>query len=207
MTEDNVTDITKARAEEASKQGTFNFLDRLAGRGYATEDVEICLDEFAGHKIEKLREDLSNTPEGDQANLIATQIEALREKARESIYTMHFQGIPNEEYDEVVTATDEQFPIKYTETRNPLSMALERTPIPQPDRETYFQSHLWCKYITGISDHTGATDSNITPEWVAAFLKRAPIAAIASAIDAISKLQMTTDWMDGIQGEDFLAKP
>jgi len=196
----------KAIATEASTEENFNFLDRLAGRNYPTEDVEIYLDEAAGYLIQKLEVDASNTKDGEQADLIHKQIEYQREKAAKSRYVIHMEGISSEEYDACVDAATEQFPIETKDSRNPLTMAPESQVIENPDRDQYFRTLLWSKFIRKVTGPGGGVDSNITPEWVAVFANRAPITAVVKVSNTVDNLRMITDWMDRIQTDDFFPK-
>lgn len=193
-------------AEEHSKPGTFSFLDRLANRNYPTEEVEIFLDEATGHKIEKLASDLANATSDEQAVIIEKQIAALSEKARDSRYIVHMEGISVEEYDATVDAAQELYPTEFKESRHPLTMALERTPVPSEERDIFFRTQLWSKYIRSVEDASGNVDNNITPEWIGVVLNRSPIIAQARIQGGVEQLRMITSWMDEIQGEDFLAK-
>lgn len=209
MTEINTEELSaeaKAVAEEHSKQGTFNFLDRLANRNYPTEDVEIYLDERTGHQIEKLSQDLILQKDPEQREVIEKQIAHLSEKARASRYIVHLEGISTESYDSIVDAANEAYPLKYNEYHNPLTAQREREVIPDVNREQYFRTHLWAAFIKSFEDADGNIDDRISPEFVAYFLKVAPIAAQVRVGTAVEKLRMVTNWMDQIQGEDFLAK-
>lgn len=205
MTEINTEDA-RAVAEEHSKPGKFSFLDRLNGRNYPTEDVEIYLDEAAGHRIQKLQEDRLNCSDAEQALLIDEQIEHWRDKARESRYILHLQGISVEEYDAVVEMAQKEYPVEWRESRNPLTMATEREPVANEDRDQLFRTHLWAKFIVSIEDAEGNIDDNITPEFISIVQGHAPLVAQGKIAQAVHSLRMVTDWMDQIQGEDFLAK-
>lgn len=204
MTEE--IDPAKSRALEASKEETFNFLDRLTDRDYATEDVEIWLDEGGAHRLAKLREQHGAERDGEKADAIQDQIDELLERLKNSRYIVHLSGISSETYDAVVDAAQKEFPVEYEVSRNPLTMAAEKEIIPSEAREQFFRTHLWAKFITGVTAPNGATDNNITPEWVAVFLNRAPIAAVGRVMQKIEELRMITNWMDELQGPDFLAK-
>ena len=203
---EELSDSAREIAEARSKQGTFSFLDRLAGRDYPTDDVEIFLDEAAGHKIQKLNEDLANSQNAEQSEILEKQIDALREKARASRYIVHMEGIPVEDYDATVDAAEEEYPIEYNEYHNPLTMKRERDQIPNERRDIFFRTHLWAKFIRSVEDGDGNVDDNITPEWVSVVLGKSPIIAQARIQMAIEKLRMVSAWMDEVQGEDFLAK-
>lgn len=203
---EQMNDDAKAAAVEASQEGNFSFLDRLAGRDYPTEDVEIYLDEAAGHRISALRESLKAETDADKTEELIAQIEAQRDKARKSRYIVRVQGISIEDWDSTIDEANEHYPVQYEESTHPLTMAKVKNPIPSEERETFFRTHSWAKFIQSVTDADGNVDSNITPEWVAVFLNQAPIVAIAKVAVAIDKVRMTTEWMDQIQGDDFLAK-
>lgn len=207
-----MTDTEKASAEarviaeEKSKQGTFNFLDRLNGRDYPAEDVEIYLDERSGYIIQKLNEQILTATTPEQVEVLEKQIAHHREKARASRYIFHLEGISVEEYDSVVDLAREQYPLEFREHRNPLTAKLEREVVENEDREQLFRTELWSRFVRHIEDADGNVDTNITPEFMAVVLGHAPIAAQAAIGSAVEKLRMVSNWMDEIQGEDFLAK-
>lgn len=196
----------RARAEEFLKPGKFNFLERLAGRNMPTDEVDIYLDEATAHRIQKLEIKLLKASNNKERLSTEKQIDALKEKARESRYTIHLTAISVEDYDELVDMAREQFPIEYTESRNPLTMALERQVVPNDDREVLFRTHYWAKSITKVVNVAGDADEDITPEWVGFFLGHAPLMAMQAVQSGIEGLRMVSGWMDRLQGEDFLAK-
>lgn len=195
-------------AQENSKPGKFSFIDRLVGRSYPTKDVEIYLDEKAGHRIQELLVERDQVGAGDVKSLerIDADLAAWRKKAADSRYIIHMEGISVEEYDKVGDAAREQFPIEYNESRHPLTMELERTAVENDDRDTYFRTQLWSKFIRSVEDPMGAIDSDITPQFVAVMSGALPLVAMVRIQLALEELRMTTDWMDAIQDEDFLAK-
>jgi hypothetical protein len=209
MTEINIEQVeqeARAVAQEQSKQGVFNFLDRLTSRNYATEEVEIFLDEAEGKIILDLKEKLLYEKDPEKREVIENDITLHSRKAWESRYLLRLRGISVEEYDAVVDLAAKEYPYEYSESRNPLTAAVEREVIPNEDRDLLFRTHLWSKYFESIEDNNGNVDSNMTPEFVAVFLKLAPVAAQAQIGIAIHKLRMVTNWMEEIQGEDFFPK-
>lgn len=196
----------KAIAVEHSKPGNFSFVERLSGRNYPTEQLDVYLDEAAGYKLMKLELELIAARDANQAELIEKQIDYLREKAQDSRYTIHLEGISTEEYDAVVGKAQAEYPIEYRESRNPLTLAAERFAVENDDRDHYFRIHSWAKFIRKIEDAKGNVDENITPELTASILNALPLAGLGRLQVAIDKLRMVTDWMDKLQGDDFLAK-
>lgn len=196
----------KAVAEEHSKPGAFSFIDRVLGRNYPTKGVEIYLDEAAGHKIQELLIERASTVDADEIDRLDSDLALWRKKAAESRYIVNMEGIPVEEYDKVVDDANEQFPVEYKESRHPLTMELERTPIENDDRETYFRTQLWAKFIRSVEDHEGNVDSDITPQFVAVMSRALPVVAMIRIQAALEELRMTSDWMNALQDDDFLAK-
>lgn len=221
---ENITDISehaKAVATEASKQGNFNFLDRLTGRNYPTEQVGVYIDESAGYALEKVESDLENARARvklfqknekilaeiqKEISHLEEQQEAIREAAANSRFVFHLEGISTGDYDKVVDAARDAHPYEYRESRNPLTFALEREVIGTDERDTFFRTHLWAKFIRRVVDPEGNEDTNISPDWVAQVLNLLPAVGQVKIQNAIESLRMTTNWMDRIQGEDFLAK-
>lgn len=204
---DSINEEAREMAEAHSKQGTFSFIDRLQGRNYPTEELEIFLDEAEGKIILDLKDKLKSvnlTPEEREA--VERDITLHSRKAHESRYILKLQGISVEEYDSVVDAAKEAYPYEYTQDRHPLTAEIVRDLIPNDDREQYFRTHLWSKFFQAIVDKSGNVDSNMTPEFVAIFLKLAPVSVQAQVGIAVHKLRMVTNWMDEIQGEDFFPK-
>lgn len=202
----DLNEEAKAIATEASKEENFNFLDRLAGREYPTEEVEIYIDERAGYLIQKLEQQAANERDPEQADILHKQIEHNREKAAASRYIIHLESIPVEEYDACVDKAMEEFPLEYSESRNPLTFAPEKVVKENPDREQFFRTLLWSKFIRKVVGPNGGEDSNITAEWCAYFMAHAPIVASVKVHDAVEKLRMVSDWMDRIQTDDFFPK-
>lgn len=198
---------SKTIAEANSKPGTFSLLDRLQGRSYPKETVDVYLDEEAGYEIQKLEQEIARTaPDDGKIPELEAKLAELQEQAQASRLTFHLEGISSEEYDSVVEESLELFPVEYHESRNPLTMALERTPKENEDRETYFRIHLWAKFIRRVEDAEGDVDSDITPALIAQVHGLLPLAGMVRLSATVDKLKMVTNWMDEIQGADFLVK-
>lgn len=207
-------------ALEASKEGTFSFLDRALGRNYPTDEVVVYLDEAAAYRRNKLAEKIMEETyllkgddpakakqRGKSITILQNKLDEMDKEISESRVTFHLEGIPSEKYDEIVDLSIEQFPLEYIESRNPITMKLEREPKPNEDRETLFRTHLWSAFVRKITDESGAVDENHSPEYMGRIMGVMPIVGAAHVQRAIENLRMTTDWMDQIQGDDFFQKP
>lgn len=198
----------KAAAEENSKPGTFNFLDRVQSRNYPEVEREIYLDEAAGLKIQHLLSERERiAPDDVEAiNRNDSDLALWREKAKESRYTVRMRGISAGDYDEIVDLAQEDYPLEYREDRNPLTFKVEREVIRNEEREALFRSLHWARVIQSIEDANGNVDDNITPELVASMMKGLPLTAQLVIADGVEETRMITAWMDNIQDADFLAK-
>lgn len=219
-----ITDINaqaKAAAENASKPGVFSFIDRVTNRNYPKDQVVAYLDEDGGYKIQAIDEERENirlrtklfkgnetvlAELGKELAKLDEQHEAIRESMADSRFVFELEGISTKLYDECVDAAQEQFPLEYRETRHPVTFALERHVIENEQREVFFRTLLWSKFIRRVTDPAGNVDENITPEWVGVVEGLLPVVAQIKIQETVHKLRMTTGWMDELQGEDFLAK-
>jgi len=198
----------KATAEEHSKPGKFNFIDRIENRDYPTLDVEIYLDEKSGHRIQQLLEERSliAPDDVDAINANDSDLELWRKKAAASRYIIHLEGISTEKYDEIVELAQSQYPLEYRERQNPITFKMERDVIENDERETLFRTHFWAECIRSIEDAEGNIDDNISPEFVAMMNKGLPLVAQVRIDAGVNELRMISAWMDNIQDADFLAK-
>lgn len=219
----SMSEHAKAAATDASKKGTFSFLDRVTGRNYPTDEVAIYLDEAAGYRIGEIEAELVDAREL-QSKLVKTtdkaakaevtkeiakleeQLVANKAEAEKSRFVFHLQGISTEAYDKLVDMAQAEFPLEYRETRNPLTFALEREVIDNEQREIYFRTLLWSAFIQRVVDGEGNEDADITQVWVARVMGLIPVIGQIKIQQGIEKLRMTTNWMDQIQGEDFFPK-
>lgn len=198
-------------AEEVSKPGKFSFIDRLQGRNYPKDDVVVYLDEELGYRLldvqRRMEGDDNHTPSIPEMKLLEKEHARLSAALRDSKYTIHLQGISNEDWDAIVDDAAEHFPYEYEETTNPFTGAKTKEVIQSQERSEYFTKMLWLKFIQSIEDSEGNVDSDISLGTISAFRKQAPFSAIARVSETIDKLRMATDWVEYVEDEDFLAKP
>lgn len=72
---------------------TFSVIDAAKGTAYPTKDVTVFTDQDTAFKIALLEFEASETDDDDEVNAIDAQIEALREKIKETALTFHMRGI------------------------------------------------------------------------------------------------------------------
>lgn len=213
------TDSAREAAVAASTEATFSFLDRMTGRNYPTEEVVVFMDEAGAYKRNKLQRQIAeetyllkgDTAEkakarGKKITIMQNKLDEMTAEIAESRVVFHLEGIPTEQYDALIDDAAEQFPYEYVESRNPLTMKLEREVKENADRDVYFRSNLWAAFVRKISDASGAEDTTHTPEYMRAVMGAMPIVGVAHVQTAIEQLRMVTDWMDEIQTDDFFPK-
>lgn len=194
-------------AEAASQPGTFSFIDRLRGRNYPTEVIEVYLDEAKGYELIKLEEEASNTKNDKRLKDIEDKIAALHTELRADAYFIHLQAIPSERYDELVDEANETIPPEFEETTSPLNGRVTREQKPSEERAALFTALQWSAFITKVVDSSGAVADSISSDDVTLWRVNLPVEAVIKVDKTINKLRMVTAWMDGVQDESFLATP
>lgn len=196
-------------AAEAGERGTFNFRERLLGRSYAKDDVVINLDEEVGYLVTKLEGALEEADEEDDARqkLLKDKIAAARKQLAKTQYVVHMEGFSNDRHDELLKLAKDKFPVQYEKVDNPYTGIKTTVAKPSPDRDELFNRLLWRESIKRIIDSDGNVDENIDDEFIDMLLKNAPSAVLQRIAKTIEKLRVASDWIEGTQDEDFLAKP
>lgn len=196
-------------AAEAGERGTFNFRERLLGRSYAKDDVVINLDEEVGYLVTKLESALEETDEEDEdrQKLLKDKIAAARKELAKTQYVVHMEGFSNDRHDELLKLAKEKFPVQYEKVDNPYTGIKTTVAKPSPDRDELFNRLLWRESIKCVIDSDGNVDENIDDEFIDMLLKNAPAAVLQRIANTIEKLRVASDWIEGTQDEDFLAKP
>jgi uncharacterized protein Yka (UPF0111/DUF47 family) len=195
-------------ARQAGQHGTFSFIDRLRGRNYAKDDIDVYLDEDLGYKLERLHDALkSEEVPVTMHEEIIEQIKSVTAALEESKYTFYLEGMSNERYDELIDEAKEQYPYEYEEFTDPWSGKKVKSVIPLDERNELFTALLWAESIKKVVDHEGNVDESINSEFVATIRRQAPLAVIKRIGDTIDKLRMASEWIEYIEDEDFLVKP
>lgn len=194
-------------ANEQSKPGVFNLVERLQNRGMPTEDVDVYLDERLGWDLLRLEEKHNNTKNVAEAKIIEGKIKRVKEQLAESRYVFTLQGVTNEGYQAVIDRAAESFPYEYEERVNPLTAEKTKVLIENDERDTLFNTLFLAEVITKVSDPDGDEDADITPEKVTFIKNLAPLDAIRRITELAFKMRMATEWMDVIQDEDFSPRP
>lgn len=190
-------------ATEMSKPETFNFLERLQGRGMPEEDVTIYLNEKLGWDLLRLEEKHANARKNADAVEIEAKIKRVKAQLADSAYIFTLRGMTNERYDELVDQAFEQHPQEYEEVVNPLTGVKNKVEIPNDERDALFNTLLLAETIVKITDPDGAVDENITDAYAANLKKFAPLDAIRRITELATRMRMAAQWMDAVQDEDF----
>lgn len=202
-----MSDITAEEiAREASTPTKFSLIDRLRNRNMPTDVVSIYLDEAAGYDLVEIDKELAT--EKDAERVAALEAERADAKARvlESEVKVTMRAITTERWDELVEESRKKFPVKYEKVMNPLTGKASKEEIESPDRDDYFLNLFLGESLVRV-DEPGGYDDEIDAQWFKDFKSFAPMNAVRRLIDTAYKLRMVTEWMDGIEDEDFSPRP
>lgn len=191
------------------RPGKFSFIDRLQGRSYAKDTVVIYLNEQLGYELQALKATYENTPQlsVEKIEFLESEIERVKAELKPDAITVYLHGIPNKQYDAIIDDAKEQFPYEYEEQQNLYTGRMDKEVIQTKERTEYFLTQFWLACLEKFEDAEGAVDDSITVDTIDAIREIAPPAAIAEIEFTIDKLRMATDWIEGVEDEDFLAKP
>lgn len=190
-------------AVAASKQGTFNLIERLVGRNMPTEEVEVFLDEGTAFRIGRLEQRLADETEKGVVKKLEAERAHLRAELEKSKYTFTLQGISTEDYDKIIDEIREAYPIEYEDSTNPLTGQKLRLELPNEDRDTLYHNLLLAHCLVKITDPDGAVDEDISVEKASIVRRTLPIDGVRRLSNSIEDLRMVGKWMDSIQHADF----
>jgi hypothetical protein len=194
-------------ANDMSKPGKFNLVERLQNRGMPTEDVDVYLDEKNGWNLLRLEEKHNEAKKKEELAEIEAAIARVKRALADSKYVFTLQGVSNERYDELIKQAEDAYPVEYEEHVNPLTAEKIKTPIDNEDRDRLFNNIFLADVITKVTDPDGGVDDEITVESVEFIKRLAPLDAIARITRLAFQMRMATAWMDSVQDEDFSPRP
>lgn len=193
----------QAAAEEASKQGTFNLVDRLVGRNMPTEDVVIYLDEKTGFEILRLDKQHADTTDKGELKKLEAKREHLVKTLEKSKYTFTLQGLTTENYDKIIDQIREAYPSEYEDSVNPLTGQKLRLEVPNELRDELYHNLLLAACLVKVADPDGNLDEDISVEKASIIRRITPIDGVRRITKTIDDLRMLSEWMDGVQSADF----
>jgi hypothetical protein len=206
-------------------KGTFNFADALRGRTYATEEVDVYLDEATAYPLldvdgrlafidkkvstidpEKLGEQFAVDLLAKQAEVQAERV-AITEALKGSRFVFTIKGVDGGTVEDLRKAATDMYPIEYGEYyNNPITGERLRDELPNPERDKYFTNTLWQAHILKIVAPDGSEDSLPPLETIAAMRRILPNASRFALEQAIGKVDMAVNWYGALADEVFLAK-
>lgn len=195
-------------AAETHEPGRFSFIERLQGRAYAQDEVTIYLNEALAYDLEALKITYENTPtlSADKITFLENEIARVKEELKPDAIKFYLHGISSKQYNDIVDDAKEQFPYEYETVQNIFTGKNEKEVIQTKERTDYFLAQYWLACIDHLEDSEGNVDE-LTVESIKAIRDFAPIAAVAEIQNTLDKLRLATNWIEGIEDEDFLAKP
>lgn len=198
-------------AEAQTAKGTFSFADAIRGLNYPQQPVTVYLNEQLGLELIHLREQRDGNPQKkilpviDPTELarIDAEIKRVETELQNHKYTILLQGISEERREELNDQAIEQYPIDYDEEINPLTMQKVRIPKENDARDILFSNLLWKDSFVSVTDPHGNVADDLSLEVIAAFRKRAPLAAKIAISLGLADVRMASNWYEGITTSDF----
>lgn len=207
--------------EEARTPGKFNIVDAVKGRAYPKDSVDVFIDEKIAFEVSVMNEMIENisnqmdktTPNKKQLDELMKQRDEILDSRDKLIaemggnkYVFHLTGVSEGYRQDMYEKAIEKFPIKYEKNRNPLTGAVEKEELENPERDRYFTALLWQAYISKVVAPDGSEQDGITYEDAIELRRSLPLAAISTITEAIEKMRAATALFMLTVNEDFLAK-
>lgn len=195
---------------------TFNFAEAVSDRSYPEIDVPVYLDERAVRELIDARNKINDletviagmaNPGVDQAkqlldlqDMYELQVDALKEQR----YVVRLRGIAPEKELEIERASEEAFPIEYTENVSPITGGLIRTPVESDARDEHIAMRIRQAYFVSITNPSGAVDTDFADlEKVRTIFRRLPLVARAKVDEAIEACTINVDYYRELVDEVF----
>lgn len=184
---------------------TFTFFDVLEGIEYPKDEVEIYLNEKAGHDQRKLHERVVNPPEGGFSD--EEKLEILAEKAEiearleASKYIFKLTGVPDDLITNVKTLADEKFNVPRKAADGTLRQVL-----PEDKQMAYirfFSSTVNALHIEQIIAPNGTVLTSPSADEIALFYDKAPTSQKQKLSAAIESLSVAASEFESRVDADF----
>lgn len=213
-------------ANDTLTRENFSFADALKGRNYPEETVVVYLDDtFAYEAMELAAKVQEYTVRVAEYGKAVTADEKRELKALESLladaktaqadlaerlkgirYEIVVKGVSTGFDEDALTVARAEYPVEYSSDLNAFTGATTRNEVPDPARDRYYTNLRWQGRIKQITSPSGAVDTNLSLESVAAIRRTLPKIAAAILADAIEKVDVAVEWYDALADEVFLAK-
>lgn len=196
-------------ANEAKKPGRFNIVSVIKDRAYPSDDVVVYLDEEIAYRAaklqERLRDEAGTLSEKEYAALDA-ELKAVVDELEKKKYVFSIRGISEGRRSELLELSIAQFPLEYSEQKNPFTGEVTRTELEDRGRDALFTNFIWADHIVKIVSPEGDEQESLTAEEVRELREALPLASAAAINEAIDKIRVSTAVFMASVDEDFLAK-
>ncbi len=213
-----MSDLTPEEiVEEAKKPGKFNILNALKDRAYPSDEVVVYLDEHSAYlgaeadeRVKELvkKAELEGSTEDIEAEIVEAEKtrNAIIEKLSESAYIFTITGISEGTRLDILKKCEDEFPIIYSEEKNPITGEVKKTEIPDDSRTNLMMNLFWQAHIEKIVAPSGDVQDEITISDAVELRRALPIASNGLINQAIEKIRTATALFMFTVDEDFLAK-
>lgn len=194
---------------ESKKPGIFSIVNVIKGRAYPSDDVTVYLDEETAYKAAKLQErlrDEAGTLSEKEYSELDKELKAAVDELESKKYIFSIKGISEGRREELLNLSVAQYPLEYSEQKNPFTGEVTRTELEDRGRDALFTNFIWAEHIVKIVSPEGDEQQSITAEEVRELRAALPLASAAAINEAIEKIRVSTAVFMASVDEDFLAK-
>lgn len=128
---------------------TFDLRAVISGINFPETTITVHFDESLGYQIYHLEKELHMAEIQDNKDELAQlnkDIENLKEKARASAFKITLRGLPESTRKACDAKARAKFPVEYS---------FLNQPVPNPERDDYYNTLLWASSITKVEDPQG----------------------------------------------------
>lgn len=198
--EKSMTDIA-ALVEGAKAKGTFSVLDaaRQAATVYPQDIRTVYMDKASAYEVKRLEKLDADEKDGPVHEAIVAQIEAAKERVRNSALTFRMRGIGEKTKDSIRQEALLKFPEVKDEFGNLISGGAD-----YGDGATYYNDKVFAEHIIDVTDIDGNTDEHHwSLEEVAELRETLPDESFASLVELMYELSFAAAYFDSSVTPDF----
>ena len=189
---------------------TFSFFDVLSEKAYPRDIVNVYLDDAAAYDLRKIGDEAEEMdPDNAEAiNALGERLKALRQRIEASAMTFHLAGVGADRMQEAMQVANDHFEGKKVNRKRADGSIMRELPQEQQVAFMRYASAVTLSlHIERIVLADGRAQTAPSPDEIAAFLDKAPLAAVNTINDAVKALQVSTQDFERTLDEGFLAKP
>lgn len=187
---------------------TFSFFDVLSEKAYPRDTVTVYMDDAAAYDLRKISREAEELDSQEDMNDLAERLAALRQRIEASAMTFHLAGVGADRMQDAMNVANEHFEGKKVNRKRADGSIMRELP---QDQQVAFMRYMSAVTLSLHVEKIVLADGRQmvapSPDEIAAFMDKAPVAAMEAINRAVRDLQVTTSDFEATLDEGFLAKP